>query len=171
MLGSYNPRMLRQLCITCVLTLSVGAQVVASRPSFKDFPAKEVFQGKPAAPRLVTRGERMFQTRIRNGADNPVEFAGHYTLPRWGCGAGCSAFVIVDSTTGRIYDVPFSLVDLPYPWMEKHSEEPHDRMSFQPDSRLIKFDACLNEADCGFYDYVMVEGKGLKLVRKELLPA
>ena len=24
--------------------------------------------------------------------------------------------------------------------------------------------------DCGFYDYAMVDGKGLSLIRKELLP-
>jgi hypothetical protein len=112
----------------------------------------------------------MFRTRIRNGAKGPVEFAGHYTLPRWGCGAGCSAFAIVDSITGRVYEVPFSLEDLPYPWLDKQEGEGHQRMDYRPDSRLMKFDACLNETDCGFYDYVMVDGKGLELVRKELLP-
>src|SRR5450631_3226768 len=31
-----------------------------------------------------------------------------------------------------------------------------------------QIDGCLNEVDCGFYDYVMVESEGLKVVRKEL---
>jgi hypothetical protein len=157
--------------IACVLTFSIGAQVAAPRPSFSTFLVTEIFYGKPAAPKLVAKGERMFRTRIRIGADNPVEFAGHYTLPKWGCGAGCNAFVIVDSMTGRIYDVPFSLVDLPNAWVEKHADEAHDRMAFRPDSSLMKIDACPNEMDCGLYDYVMVDGKGLELVRKELLPA
>lgn len=162
--------MLRQFCIACTLALSVGAQVTSTRPSFGDFPVKEVFRGEPVTPKLVTRGERMFRTRIRNGAKGPVEFAGHYTLPRWGCGAGCIGFGIVDSITGRVYEVPFSLEDLPYPWLDKHEGEGHQRMDYRPDSRLMKFDACLNEVDCGFYDYAMVDGKGLKLLRKELLP-
>jgi len=34
----------------------------------------------------------------------------------------------------------------------------------------MKLDACLNEKDCGLYDYLMVDGKGLRLLRKELLP-
>lgn len=162
--------MLKRLSVACFLSLSLGAQVGGTRPSFSDYPAKEIFRGKPAPPKLVTKGDRAFRTRIRYGAKLPVEFAGHYTLPRWGCGAGCVAFVIVDSLTGRVYDVPFSLQDLPYSWEEKNADEPHDRMAFRPDSRLMKLDACLNETECGLYDYVMVDGKGLKLIRKELLP-
>ena len=69
-----------------------------------------------------------------------------------------------------MYDVPFSLEDLPYSWVESHADEPHERMAFRPDSRLMKVDACLNESECGLYDYVMKDGKGLVLVHKELLP-
>jgi len=43
-------------------------------------------------------------------------------------------------------------------------------MEFHPNSRLLKINACPNEKDCGLYDYVMVDGKGLKLVQKERLP-
>ena len=43
-------------------------------------------------------------------------------------------------------------------------------MEFHPNSRLLKINACPNEQNCGLYDYVMVERKGLKLLRKELLP-
>jgi hypothetical protein len=163
--------MLRSLRLTCILTLYVVAQVTPKRPAFGDFHVKEVFRGTPVSPKLVTESQRMFRTRIRDGAKGPVEFAGHYTLPRWGCGAGCNVFVIVDSQSGRIYDLPFSLADLPYEWVQKHVGEPHDRMAFRSNSRLMKIDACPNEKDCGLYDYVMVDGKGLKLVRKELLPA
>jgi hypothetical protein len=78
---------------------------------------------------------------------------------------------IVDSITGRVYDVPFSLEDLPDAWLEGHGGwVAHKRIEFRPNSRLMKFDACLNERDCGMYDYAMVEGRGLKLIQKELLP-
>jgi hypothetical protein len=43
-------------------------------------------------------------------------------------------------------------------------------MEFHADSRLMKMDGCPNETNCGYYDYVMIEGKGLELVRKELVP-
>jgi hypothetical protein len=162
--------MLRQVSLVCALVFSAGAQLTSTRPSFSDFAVKEVFHGTPVPPKLVTKGERAMRTRIRYGAKGPVEFAGHYTLPRWGCGAGCNGIAIVDSITGRVYEVFFSLEDLPYQWLDKHEGERHERMDYRPDSRLMKFDACLNEVNCGFYDYVMVDGKGLKLVRKELLP-
>jgi len=78
--------------------------------------------------------------------------------------------VIVASITGRVYDVPFSVVELPPAWEESHSAEDNERMEFHPESRLMKLNMCPNEQDCGFYDYEMVDGKGLKLVRKQLLP-
>jgi hypothetical protein len=34
----------------------------------------------------------------------------------------------------------------------------------------MKINPCPYEQNCGLYDYEMVEGKGLKLIRKELLP-
>jgi hypothetical protein len=106
---------------------------------------------------------------IRTGAKSPVEFAGHYTVPTWGCGAGCNAFVIVDSITGRVYD-GFVVAELPGAWEEKHFGHLPSRMEFHPHSRLMKINGCPNEKNCGFYDYVMVDGEELKLVRKQLLP-
>jgi len=139
----------------------------AQRPKFEDFAVKEIYTGKPAAPDL-NREWRTFRTMIREGAKARVEFAGHYTVPRWGCGSGCSTLVVVDSITGTIYD-GFNVADLPLAWMEKHGESV--RFEFHPRSRLMKFNGCINEKNCGFYDYVMIEGKGLLLLRRELLPA
>lgn len=138
----------------------------ASRPDFKDYAVERVYTGAPAAPK-INRDWRRFRTVIREGAKSPVEFAGHFTVPRWGCGAGCSAFVVVDSITGTVYG-GFVVADLPLTWTEKHEELL--RIEFHPNSRLVKINGCPGEQNCGFYDYVMVEGKGLKLVRKELLP-
>jgi hypothetical protein len=87
----------------------------------------------------------------------------HYTVPRWGCGSGCRTFVI----TGMVFD-GFNVADLPAAWIEKHGEQ--EQMEFRPNSRLIKINGCINEQNCGFYDYARTEGKGLRLVRKELLP-
>jgi hypothetical protein len=106
---------------------------------------------------------------IRNGAKSPVEFAGHYTFPSFGCGSGCSMFYIVDSQNGTVYD-GFSVVELPGSWLEKQTGKLPERMEYHPNSRLIRVSGCPNETNCGFYDYVMVNGKGLKLIRKQLLP-
>jgi hypothetical protein len=152
--------------------LAVTELVVAqsgARPGFQDFAVKKIFRGAPAAPKLVTKDQKLFRTMIRQGARSKVEFAGHYTVPRWGCGAGCSDFVIVDSISGRIYD-GFATADFPLEWFDEHSGTTMERVEFRPESRLFKINGCPSERDCGFYDYEMVDGEGLKLVRKELLP-
>jgi hypothetical protein len=158
-----RPSLLLLLCST-VLT----AQSIPARPSFVDYAAKQIYKGAPAAPRL-DRDERTFRTVIRSGAKSEVQFAGHYTLPQFGCGAGCSGFYIVDSINGKVYD-GFGIADLPGQWLEKQSGDELLRIQFFPSSRLLKINGCPNEHDCGYYDYVMEDGKGLKLIQKWLLP-
>jgi|GEM_PF-1852957 len=138
------------------------------RPKFRDYRVKNIYSGTTAKP-IITKDFRTFRTAIRRGADSEVEFAGHYTIPRWGCGTDCNGFVVVDSVSGKVY-VGFGVHGLPYPWLEKHDGDSLERMEFYPNSRLMKINACPNERDCGLYDYEMIEGKGLKLIRVELLP-
>ena len=145
-----------------VVTL-LAQQQKSARPDFKDFAVKQIYKGTPAKPKL-SKDQRAFRTRIREGATSPVQFAGHYTVPDWGCGAGCIYFVIVDSITGNVYD-GLSVADLSLSYVEKHPNEL--RIQFHPDSRLFKVNGCIGEVKCGFYDYEMVDGKGLKLVREE----
>jgi hypothetical protein len=81
-----------------------------------------------------------------------VEFAGHYTIPRWGCGTECNGFVIVDSISGRVYD-GLGVAGLPFPWLQAYGgDDAIPRMEFYTNSRLLKINACPNEEDCGFYD-------------------
>ena len=143
-------------------------EIEQRRPKFSDYPDHHIYRGRPANP-IITGKWRMFRTMIRLGADSDVEFAGHYTIPRWGCGSDCNGFVVVDSITGKVYD-GFGVAGLPFKWLEGHGGEYVDRMEFKKESRLLKINACPNERDCGLYDFEMIEGKGLKLVRKELLP-
>lgn len=143
------------------------AQSENRRPDFKEYLVHHVYKGKPTAP-VLNKDQRFFRTAIRNGAKGPVEFAGHYTVPIWGCGAGCIAFSLVDSITGRVYEG--YVVELQLVWLDEHPEANLKPVEYQPTSRLFKINGCLGEDPCGFYDYVMVPGKGLSLIRKELLP-
>ena len=157
------------LLACCLLPQGISSQVEEPRSKFSDFPVKDIYRGKPARP-VITEEFRSVRTTIRRGARSDVEFAGHYTVPRWGCGTDCNGFVVVDSVSGKVYD-GFGVAGLPFGWVEKHGGyDAIERMEFHPDSRLMKINACPDEANCGLYDYVMVEGKGLKLIRKELLP-
>jgi hypothetical protein len=72
--------------------------------SFEDFETP-VHQGKLADPDFATNPDaKMFITRITDGCDEGINFAGHYTLVYWGCGTSCQSGVIVDRKTGKIYD-------------------------------------------------------------------
>jgi hypothetical protein len=164
----YDCVMTRILLLLLLSSTAFYGQSTPTRPSFESYPAKRIYQGTPARP-ILGKDQRSFRTRIRDGAKSPVEFAGHYTLPRFGCGAGCSAFFIVDSVTGKVYD-GFGVADLPGQWIEKQAGDPPLRIQFIASSRLLKINGCPNEHNCGYYDYVMVDGKGLKLVDKWLLP-
>jgi hypothetical protein len=164
----YDCEMTRFLLLLLLDTTALYAQLAPARPSFEDYPAKQIYQGAPALP-ILNKDQRSYRTRIREGAKSPVQFAGHYTLPNFGCGTECSAFFIVDSITGKVYD-GFSVADLPGRWIEKQTGDPPFRIQFIASSCLLKINGCPNEHDCGYYDYVMVDGKGLKLVDKWLLP-
>jgi len=161
---------MRTILLCCLLLFPVVVLPSESpRPKFSDYPVTQIYEGRPAPP-VLDSDHRMFRTVIREGSKSKVEFAGHYTVPRWGCGMGCTAFVIVDSITGKVYNAPATVVELPPEWVEKNLGENYKRMEFHADSRLLKLDSCPGERNCGLYDYVMVEGKGLKLIRKVLLP-
>ena len=74
-------------------------------PSFEDYPAGPIYGGKIANPDFATNpGARRFQTVIRERVKNGPNFAGRYTLVWWGCGTGCQSIVVVNDSTGTIYD-------------------------------------------------------------------
>lgn len=143
------------------------AQTRSTRPAFRDFPAGKIYQGAPARPQLA-RVQEDYRSDILSGAKSQVQFAGHYTVPLFSCGTDCSMFYVVDSVTGRVYD-GLAVVEFPDTW-EDHLSSVPPRVEFHPESRLLKVSGCPNESNCGYYDYVMIDGKGLKLVDKLLLP-
>lgn len=156
--------------IGCFLVLVGAGTPEGRRPGFSDYAVKEIYTGPHASPK-IDAGNRYFRTRIREGAKRPVEFAGHFTVPRFGCGTGCSSFYVVDSISGDVYE-GFSVSDLPGEWLESHVPDGQElpRIQFRKDSTLFKVNGCLEDRDCGFYDFEMVTGKGLKLLHKKLLP-
>ena len=150
-------------------SLLLSVQTIPTRPLFDRYPAKGIYRGKPAPPKL-DHDQRMFRTVIRRGAKSEIQFAGHYTVPQFGCGTECSAFYIVDSINGQVYD-GFGIADLPRNWLDKQPGSEIPRIQFVSSSQLLKVNGCPNEHDCGYYDYIMEDGKGLKLIQKWLLPS
>ncbi len=85
---------------------------VAQAADFGDYPAEVV--GGGTAPLKLSKSSDFwqFRTRIREGYQEPANFAGHYVLVWWGCGTDCYSGVVIDKLTGRIYSLPTS--DLGY---------------------------------------------------------
>jgi hypothetical protein len=127
------------------------AQEGAKEPQFADYPAA-VVHAASAAPKLATAGQRRFRTEIRDWAQKGPNFAGHYTVAEWGCGAGCAQFVVVDNRSGTVYEGPFgglpnSLVcfgDL---------DVDHSGIDYHDNSSLLVVKGCPNNKACGNYFY------------------
>ena len=133
-----------------------SAQTAAPLPKFEDYRVAERFEGKAAGPVLRTRTDRQFRTRLREAAQEKVNFAGNYVLATWGCGGGCVMGAAIDGQTGRVYWLPFTICCWPV-----EVEKPLD---FRPDSRLIVFTGSRNEKGQGVY-YYKFEGNRFVLLR------
>lgn len=75
-------------------------------PKFEDFRVTTRWIGPNAAVKLVRPDERMFRTKLSNGAKENPNFAGHYRFVGWGCGSVCAAGAIVDLKTGDVHPPP-----------------------------------------------------------------
>src|SRR2546423_14662404 len=118
------------LCVILFTTVAL-AQANAT-PRFEDYPAP-VFKGRMAALKLNGSEARNFRTRLREGAQQGVNFAGHYTVVQWGCGAGCLQVAFIDAKTGAVF-FPEKLNGFGvWFWGEKD----YDAVQFKPDSRLL----------------------------------
>jgi hypothetical protein len=101
-------RIFAMLVLMTLASVVILAQVTEpSVWSFERYPAGASFRGTVAKPILATHYERSFRTEIRTQANKGPNFAGHYTVAKWGCGAPCLSFVIVDARTGSVYNPGF----------------------------------------------------------------
>jgi hypothetical protein len=140
------------------LTAVLAAQT--SLPSFDRYPAAgPKFSGKPAPPVLKTAYERNFRTAIRDAAARGPNFAGHYTIAEWGCGAGCVSIVVVDAVNGAIHDGPFRN-------LSPSSDDPNIQpLEYRLPSRLLIARGCPEETACASYFWEWT-GSAFSLVRK-----
>lgn len=110
------------------------AAAAQDAPKFLQF-AEEIYAGPHAPVRLVTKDDRAFATRLKQAAAQPVNFAGHYILATWGCGAECLGGAVIDARSGKVAFLPYSVCC----WGEG------DPFYYRKDSRLIVFSGVLNE--------------------------
>lgn len=129
-----------------------GPKAHVPRPS--DYPVNEVFSGRPAQPKLLRPGDRLFRTRIREDSAKGPNFAGQYTIVEWGCGTSCVSIAVIDAKTGDVYSGPFGI--LGYGDVMKYadvSEDSFEPLSYNVRSRLLVVRGCPEDQNCGSYFY------------------
>ena len=124
---------------------SSGAFGQSPAPRFKDYPVSERYHGPQAVPKLVPGTPAWyFRTRIREAARQKPNFAGHYVLATWGCGAECLSSAIIDVKTGEVYTDGGSVCCWFNPSLPEKPED-FEPVDFRIDSRLVVFTGMLNE--------------------------
>ncbi len=117
------------------------SDIPADAPKFEDSPA-EIYLGENARLSFQSKVAREYRTRLSQWAKEKPNFAGHYVLATWGCGAGCTQIVIFDVETGIAYSPSGAstnvAVNVHHDFLEG-SDMWHatGAESFRPDSRLL----------------------------------
>lgn len=79
-----------------------------SFPRFESYSISQRYTGRVARVNLRSHPDaKLFRTRLREAAKNKPNFAGHYILATWGCGASCNTVALIDAKTGNVYFAPF----------------------------------------------------------------
>ena len=102
---------MRTVVLLCALVIQVTTPATGP-PKVEDYPAKDFFHKKPTPPVLATKESRMFRTELRRQAALGPNFAGHYTMALWGCGAGCTNGAVIDARSGQVWIIPFYFEDV-----------------------------------------------------------
>ncbi|APV50414.1 hypothetical protein BWI17_12340 [Betaproteobacteria bacterium GR16-43] len=127
-------------------------------PTFDQYPATPVTIETPVAVRLDSHPmASTFRTVLEEGAKKGPNFAGHYTVVTWGCGARCLQLAIIDARTGAVFFPPqtqpnaFDMVT--------DDSKPYE---FRVDSRLLILTGSPKERDTPGVYYYRWTGSGLK---------
>jgi hypothetical protein len=149
--------MLRSLLIA--LALFAATPAFADQPKFSDYPA-DIYKGKVAKPILDTADKREFKTRINEAAKGKVDFAGHFIVAEWGCGASCLGGAVIDAKTGVVTMIPWSTCCTMW-------NGDADRIQRKADSRLIAFVGMINEEEPDAFHWFEFDGGNFKPVATE----
>lgn len=106
-------------------------------PQFKDYSVNETFSGKNA-PVKITKNNRDFRTRLREGGKGKPNFAGRYIVTIWGCGTSCLAGAVMDAKTGNVAFLPGAI----HSWEGDENLEP---IEYRLNSRLIIFSGNIDQ--------------------------
>jgi hypothetical protein len=103
-----------------------------SKPVFSEYPAQKTGRRTSAPVHLQRNTDAWeFRTVLREGyGRGEPDFAGHYRIEMWGCGANCVAYAVADVFTGHIYFTVF-------PALGETDFQTYGFVDYRPDSRLL----------------------------------
>jgi len=133
-----------------------------SAPQFESYATKADVITKNAEVRITGKMERTYITRLRYAAKQKPNFAGHYILTAWGCGASCLVPVAIDARTGVVVWLNFSVCCWPL-----DVDKP---LEFKLTSTLLIVRGSRNENGGGTYYYVLKDQR-FSLLKAEENPS
>ena len=155
--------MVRLLAATLLLAANTSA-AANDVPKFADYPAAAPYLGRNAAPLLRAAEERLYRTRIREGAREKPNFDGHFIIATWGCGTDCEMGVIIDAVSGRVVMLPV-VAGSPEDanWDSTHFD-------YRRDSRLLVMRGMVGEEPPMGSHYFTFDGKRLERLKTIVKP-
>lgn len=123
-------------------------------PRFEEYSVATTYEGK-SAPLILATEDRLYRTRLKRGARERVNFAGHYILAVWGCGASCRMGAAIDAVSGRVHWLPGTVCC----WDIAIEEDPSlgDAIVFRADSNLLILCGLINESGVNGVHYYKFE--------------
>ena len=108
--------------------------------SFDDYKVTVIKDSKKAKINYSSNPTaKEFKTEIAETyKDGKIDFAGHYITMIWSCGSNaCTAGVMVDVLTGKVYDLPFGFQDIEEYFCSCDLNKTNDCYSFNATSNLF----------------------------------
>jgi hypothetical protein len=97
---------MRRMFLIALALCGVANAKADDLPKFSQFPAREYSGGPTGRLDLSDPHAYSYRTRLREGAKQVANFAGHYTVVKWGCGTDCATGAIIDAFTGNFVFLP-----------------------------------------------------------------
>lgn len=147
-------------CIVILMFPAYAAQEPSVTPSFSHYQAAVASVKQGAKPKLLSNQDREFKTRLVEASKHNVNFAGHYVLSWFGCGASCIMAFALDKNSGKVSWLPFTVC------CTEAVDAQAAPLVFKKDSRLVVVTGSRNEQGKGVYFYEFNQGQYVLL--KEL---
>lgn len=128
-------------------------------PTFTTCPTTVRTQHATSPLKFTDAKSRQYHTVISEAAKAPVNFAGGFVLTTWGCGSGCIMAAVIDTKTGRVTSLPFTVSDWPLDVTEP--------LSYRADSCLLIVKGSRNESAAHGTYYYLFDGKTFRLRASE----